>query len=80
MVAMKGIVVQARLDEEAQRALGRLVRRLRWTPSKVVREGIRLLAASHPGSGRPKIAGLGKFSSGRTDLGSNKKHLQGFGE
>ena len=56
------------------------VRRLRWSPSKVVREGIRLLAASHPGSGHPKIVGLGKFSSGRADLGSNKKHLQGFGQ
>jgi hypothetical protein len=72
-------IVQARLDEEGQRALADLVRRLRWSPSKVVREGIRLLAASHPASGRPKIAGLGEFSSGRPDLGSNKKHLQGFG-
>jgi hypothetical protein len=73
-------VVQARLDEDAQKALAHLVRRLRWSPSKVVREGIRLLAASQPGSVRPKIAGLGQFSSGRADLGSNKKHLQGFGQ
>jgi hypothetical protein len=79
MMIMKTIV-QARLDDDAQKALDQLVRRLRWSPSKVVREGIRLLAASHPGSGRPKIAGLGKFSSGRADLGSNKKHLQGFGQ
>jgi hypothetical protein len=79
MITMKR-TVQARLDDDAQKALARLVRRLRWSPSKVVREGIRLLAASHPGSGRPKIVGLGKFSSDRTDLGSNKKHLQGFGQ
>ena len=79
MMIMKAIV-QARLDEEAQRALAHLVRRLHWSPSKVVREGIRLLAASHPGAGRPKIAGVGKFSSGRADLGSSKKHLQGFGQ
>jgi hypothetical protein len=26
-----------------------------------------------------QIAGLGKFSSGRSDLGSNKKHLRDFG-
>jgi hypothetical protein len=57
--------VQARLD------------RLGLSPSMVVREGIRLLAATQPES--RKIAGLGKFSSGASDLGSNKKHLQGFG-
>jgi hypothetical protein len=77
---MMNKIVQARLDDDAQKALDHLVRHLRWSPSKVVREGIRLLAASHPCSGRPKIAGLGKFSSGRADLGSNKKHLQGFGQ
>jgi len=74
------MIVQARLDEDAQKALDHLVRRLRWSPSKVVREGIRLLAASHPGLQRPKITGLGKFSSGHLDLGSNKKHLQDFGK
>ena len=57
--------VQARLD------------RLGLSPSMVVREGIRLLAATQPKS--RKIAGLGKFSSGASDLSSNKKHLQGFG-
>jgi hypothetical protein len=72
-------IVQARLDDQAQKALDHLVRRLRWSPSKVVREGIRLLAAAHPGPGRSKIAGLGKFSSGHADLGSDKKHLRGFG-
>jgi hypothetical protein len=40
-------------------------------------KGIRLLAATQPKS--RKIAGLGKFSSGATDLGSNEKHLLGFG-
>ncbi|HEY4362395.1 MAG TPA: hypothetical protein VGN17_15575 [Bryobacteraceae bacterium] len=44
-----------------------------------MREGIRLLAASHPAPATPRIAGLGKFSSGLPDLGSNKKHLKGFG-
>jgi hypothetical protein len=71
--------VQARLDSQAQRTLARLVRRLGWSPSKVVREGIRLVAATHPAPGRPRIAGLGKFSSGQPDLGSNKKHLKDFG-
>ena len=69
--------VQARLDAATEKALARLVNRLGISPSIVVREGIRLLAASQPKS-RP-IAGLGKFSSGTPDLGSNKNHLKGFG-
>jgi hypothetical protein len=69
--------IQARLDADTQKTLARLVDQLGVSPSTVVREGIRLLAASHPKS--RKIAGLGKFSSGIPDLGSNKKHLRGFG-
>jgi hypothetical protein len=76
---MKASTVQARLDPEAQRSLARLVRRLGRTPSEVVREGLRALAAATPGKGRPRLAGLGKFSSGVADLGSSKKHLKGFG-
>ena len=76
---VKTSTVQARLDPEAQRSLERLVRRLGWTPSKVVREGLRLLTAATPANGRPRVAGLGKFSSGVADLGSSKKHLKGFG-
>jgi len=69
--------VQARLDTDTEQTLARLVNQLGLSPSMVVREGIRLLAASQPKS--RKIAGLGKFSSGIPDLGSNKKHLRGFG-
>jgi len=71
--------VQARLDAEARKSLTQLVHRLGWSPSKVVREGLRLLAASQPVGNRSRIVGLGKFSSGVRDFGSNKKHLQGFG-
>jgi len=71
--------VQARLDADAQRTLARLVRRLGWSPSKAVREGLRLLAASHPAGARPRVVGMGRFSSSVRDLGSNKKHLEGFG-
>ncbi len=71
--------VQARLDEDAAKELASLARRLGWSRSRVMREGIRLLAATHPPAGRPKIAGIGKFSSGLPDLGSNQKHLKGFG-
>jgi len=52
------------------KGIGHLIRRLCWRFSKVAREG----------SVCSKIAGLGKFSSGRADLGSSKKHLQGFGQ
>jgi hypothetical protein len=72
--------VQARLDQRSQAALQRLVRRLGWSPSRVVREGLRLLDACYAKSHGNKIAGLGRFASGRPDLGSNKKHLQGFGQ
>jgi len=71
--------VQARLDTESRRELERLSRRLGWSPSKVVREGIHLLAACHRTEGGKRIIGLGKFASGKTDLGSNKRHLEGFG-
>jgi hypothetical protein len=69
--------VQARLDADTEKTLARLVDQLGLTPSLVVREGIRLLAASQLKS--RKIVGLGKFSSGVPDLGSNRKHLRGFG-
>lgn len=71
--------VQARLDPETQRALDRMVRHLGMSPSAVVREGIRLLAVSQQAPVRKKIIGLGKFRSGISDLGSNKRHLTGFG-
>jgi hypothetical protein len=69
--------VQARLDPDTEKTLARLVNQLGLSPSMIVREGIRLVAASHP-RGR-KIVGLGRFSSGLPDLGSNKKQLRNFG-
>ena len=74
-----GETVQARLDRESRKELDRLVRRLGWSPSRVVREGIRLLAACQTDGAPKRVIGLGKFSSGVTDLGSNKAHLKGFG-
>jgi hypothetical protein len=72
-------VIQARLDEGSQKRLKALTRQLGWTPSQIVREGLRLLEARHLGRGRGRIIGLGKFRSGVPDLGSNKKHLRKFG-
>jgi hypothetical protein len=71
--------VQARLDHRSQADLKRLVRRLGWSPSRVVREGLGLLAACYGTAPGKKVIGVGRFASGLPDLGSNKKHLQGFG-
>jgi hypothetical protein len=71
--------IQARLDETSQRTLSQLIKQLGWSPSRVVREGLQLLAACHLGNGRRKIIGQGKFASGIRDLGSNKEHLRDFG-
>ena len=71
--------VQARLDPETQKALRQLTGELGWTTSKVVREALRLLAATHRKPSRPKVIGLGQFDSGVDDLGSNKNRLRGFG-
>ena len=71
--------VQARLDREAQAALESLVRRLDWSPSRVLREGLRLLAACYGTTSSRKLVGIGRFASDVSDLGSNKQHLKGFG-
>ncbi len=71
--------VQARLDPETQVALERLVRRLGWSRSRVVREGVRLLAARYSKPPKKKVIGIGGSESGIPDLGSNKKYLEGFG-
>lgn len=71
--------IQARLDSDSQKALERLAGRLGWSPSKIVREGIRLLESCYGQRAGQRIVGLGKFSSEIRDLGSNKRHLKGFG-
>ena len=73
--------VQARLDDESQDALKHLTRQLGWSPSRVVREGLRLMAQHHGVSRKKKrkFIGMGQFDSGIPDLGSDKKHLEGYG-
>jgi hypothetical protein len=71
--------VQARLDDQSRKRLAVLVRELRWTPSQVVREGLRILEASYLRRKKHGVIGIGKFRSGVSDLGSNKKHLREFG-
>jgi len=72
-------LVQARLDDDSRKRLRLLVRDLGWSPSKVVREGLRVLEATHLRRKRKGVVGLGEFASGVSDLSSNKKHLEGFG-
>jgi hypothetical protein len=69
--------VQVRLDTNTEKTLTRLVDQLGVSTSMVVREGIRVLAACQLKNRR--IVGAGRFSSGTSDIGSNKKYLQGFG-
>ena len=74
-----GFVIQARLDDRSRKRLRALVRELGLTPSEVVREGIRVLEYTHVRKKKRTVIGLGKFASGFSDLGSNKKHFDGFG-
>ena len=74
-----GAVIQARLDDRSRKSLAILVRDLGWSPSQVVREGLRVLEASYLRRKKRGVIGLGKFSSGVPDLGSNKKRLRDFG-
>jgi hypothetical protein len=71
--------VQARLDRQSRRRLSVLVSELGWSPSRVVREGLRILEASYRRRKKIGVIGLGKFRSGLSDLGSNKKRLRRFG-
>ena len=70
--------VQARLDEETQAALERL-RRRGMKPSEIVREGIRLVDEKYKSSVFPRLIGVGMYSSGKGDLATNKKYMEGFG-
>jgi hypothetical protein len=71
--------VQARLDRRSQAALGRLIRITGWSPSRVIRESVQLLSACRGIPTVHRVIGVGRFASGIPDLGSNKKHLKGFG-
>jgi len=71
--------VQARLDPELQAVLERLTKQLGWSPSRVLREGLRLMDRQYGASPKKKIIGLGEFDAGPSDLATNKKHLEGYG-
>jgi hypothetical protein len=71
-------MVHARLDEGSERTLARLRRATGLSNSELLRRGLRAFDLMQGGGGR-RIAGLGAFASGMPDLGSNKRHLAGFG-
>ncbi len=72
-------IVQARLDKDSQLALEQLVRKLGWSPSQVVREGLRLMTACYGKPAKKRIIGLGQFASGHPDLAINEEYMEGFG-
>ncbi|MGA2252239.1 hypothetical protein [Terracidiphilus sp.] len=76
---MKTGSVQARLDEESQAALDRLLRHGMST-SEVIRKGIRLVEEHHAPAPRRKLIGIGIISSGVSDRATNKKYMEDFGK
>jgi hypothetical protein len=72
-------VVQARLDADAEAALARLRRTTGLRDSELLRLGLRELDGRLSKGGAVRVIGVGKFASGRSDLGSNKRHLARFG-
>jgi hypothetical protein len=75
-----GAVVQARLDEETQAALEKLVSRTGWTASRVICEGIRLVEERRAAQPPRMLIGVGMFDSGIADLATNKKHRVDLGQ
>lgn len=74
-----GTAVQARLDDKTRNALERLVMRLGWSRSEVIRAAIQQFAANRPTTKKHRVIGTGRFKSGIPDLATNKRHLEGLG-
>jgi hypothetical protein len=73
--------IHARLDETTAEIRDQLKKSEGWTDSEIVRRGIKLLAAVTPKKTKKnRFRGVGKYHSGISDLATNKKHMEGFGE
>ncbi len=72
-------MVHARLDDGSERTLARLRRATGLSDSELLRRGLRAFDLMQGGRAGWRITGLGAFASGMPDLGSNKRHLAGFG-
>lgn len=73
-------VIQARLDTDTNALRQELKERLGWTDARIVREGIKVLASITPKNGKRKLSGIGKYEAGISDLSTNSKYMEGFGE
>jgi hypothetical protein len=71
-------VVRVMLDDATDRLLRELQARMNVSESEVIALGLRLLASPRARVG-VSVMGVGRFDSGRGDLGSNKAHLRQFG-
>jgi hypothetical protein len=74
-----GKIVHARIDDETRKLVEQVRRQTGWPESEIVRRAIKALACVTVAPGRRKVIGQGRFASSVADLGSNKKHLDGFG-
>ena len=72
-------MVHARLDDEAHAMLEEIRRRTGLSESEILRTGLEAVAERLLRPGRQRVVGVGKFDSGVRDLGSNERHLKGFG-
>jgi hypothetical protein len=73
--------IHARLDQQTDALREELKRREGWTDSEIVRRGIQALALITPTvSKKRKFRGVGKYHFGVTDLATNPKYMEGFGE
>jgi hypothetical protein len=71
--------VQARLNEETQAALDRLVRANGWTISQALRECVLRVDGERKAKPRPRLVGIGCVDFGPGDMATNKKYMEGFG-
>jgi hypothetical protein len=72
-------VVHARLDDETEKTLDELRRRMRLSDSEIVRRAIRSLAGVPTAARGSSVIGIGRFASGVRDLAFHKARLKRFG-
>jgi hypothetical protein len=73
-------VIHVRLDSQTEEMFDRIKRRLGWSNSKIIQEGIKAMSGLIGSGCSRTIIGLGRFHSGIRDLGSNEDHMRGFGQ
>lgn len=81
-VIRRNITVHARLNRDENVQLEELVRRTGESPSALVREGLRMLAARTPPRSALDLARdlAGKYRGGPKRLSTDPRYLSGFGE